>query len=160
MCAFQCRVFAFVCFSERFSRVHDVFVQDDSLMRWSAVIKGPADTPFHTATFHLKIVIPSNYPLYPPTFTFVTNIFHPNIHWRVRFSRLFRGAALHMRCIIISQVHYHHHSFTDGRDLSGHSQGRMESDLGFEQHLFGDSGTAVAPGARQPAQLRRRQVVH
>jgi peroxin-4 len=51
-------------------------------MKWSVVMNGPADTPFHSGTFKLRISIPSNYPLAPPTVTFVTKIFHPNIHWK------------------------------------------------------------------------------
>eukprot|EP00013_Stygamoeba_regulata_P016409 CAMPEP_0177675648 /NCGR_PEP_ID=MMETSP0447-20121125/27321_1 /TAXON_ID=0 /ORGANISM="Stygamoeba regulata, Strain BSH-02190019" /LENGTH=156 /DNA_ID=CAMNT_0019184065 /DNA_START=82 /DNA_END=552 /DNA_ORIENTATION=+ len=54
---------------------------DDNLFRWSGCIKGPPDTPYEGGHFHLDIVIPDRYPLQPPTMTFTTKVFHPNVHW-------------------------------------------------------------------------------
>jgi len=55
---------------------------EDKLLEWVGYIAGPPDTPYHGGTFELQISVPSNYPLYPPTIRFVTNIFHPNIHFK------------------------------------------------------------------------------
>ena len=41
--------------------------------------KGPSNTPYENGIFKLKIVIPDDYPFKPPTITFVTKIYHPNI---------------------------------------------------------------------------------
>lgn len=41
--------------------------------------KGPKDTPYENGIFKLKIVLPDDYPFKPPTITFVTKIYHPNI---------------------------------------------------------------------------------
>jgi len=42
-------------------------------------IKGPENTPYENGIFKLKIVIPDDYPFKPPTITFLTKIYHPNI---------------------------------------------------------------------------------
>jgi peroxin-4 len=81
-------------------------VDDEDLLRWEAVLKGvngtpyegmrrgshyllshptPAGLPTNIVQFspgglwHLRISIPSNYPLAPPTIHFTTRISHPNI---------------------------------------------------------------------------------
>lgn len=46
----------------------------------------------------------------------------------------------------------------DWRDLSGHSEERLEPCLDVAQRMPGSAGTHVRPGARQPTQLRRRWV--
>jgi peroxin-4 len=51
------------------------------LKEWSAVIRGPPDTPFEDYLFTLAIELTSEYPLVPPTMRFVTKIFHPNVHF-------------------------------------------------------------------------------
>ena len=40
---------------------------------------GPKDTPYENGIFKLKIIIPNDYPFKPPTITFITKIYHPNI---------------------------------------------------------------------------------
>ena len=62
--------------------------QDETLLKWTAVLRGPVDTAYHTGRFRLRIGIPSNYPLSPPNVAFVTKIFHPNVHWKVRVPRM------------------------------------------------------------------------
>ncbi|KAJ5754007.1 uncharacterized protein N7511_008160 [Penicillium nucicola] len=54
-------------------------VDDEDLLRWEAVLKGVNGTPYEDGLWHLKIAIPSNYPLSPPTIHFTTRISHPNI---------------------------------------------------------------------------------
>lgn len=51
----------------------------DDMMHLDGVIKGPPDTPYSGAKFHLEIIIPTNYPFVPPKVKFRTKIWHPNI---------------------------------------------------------------------------------
>eukprot|EP01013_Petalomonas_cantuscygni_P013724 TRINITY_DN28266_c0_g1_i1.p2 TRINITY_DN28266_c0_g1~~TRINITY_DN28266_c0_g1_i1.p2 ORF type:complete len:175 (-),score=9.19 TRINITY_DN28266_c0_g1_i1:161-685(-) len=60
----------------------DIFLAPEdrtNFSHWRARLKGPADTPFEGGTFWLDIRIPHDYPLAPPTTTFRTRIFHPNM---------------------------------------------------------------------------------
>ena len=52
-----------------------------SLLHWTALIKGPIDTPYEGGVFQLSIRCGSDYPLSPPTITFETRVFHPNVHF-------------------------------------------------------------------------------
>jgi len=44
-----------------------------------AEMEGPAGTPYESRYFHLKLVLPSNYPSAPPRGFFLTKIYHPNV---------------------------------------------------------------------------------
>ncbi|PRP73834.1 protein PEROXIN-4-like isoform 2 [Planoprotostelium fungivorum] len=57
-------------------------VDDDDLLHWSALIRGPVGTPFEAGVFKLAITIPTQYPLEPPKVRFITKVFHPNIHFK------------------------------------------------------------------------------
>jgi hypothetical protein len=57
---------------------------DNSLLRWRGVLQGPPGTPYEGGRFELKIVCTSTYPLTPPKVQFVTNVFHPNVLFKVR----------------------------------------------------------------------------
>ncbi|KAJ2349054.1 E2 ubiquitin-protein ligase peroxin 4 [Coemansia erecta] len=54
---------------------------DDNLLLWTAVLRGPSDTPYRGGLFHLRIDIPEQYPIKPPALTFVTPVCHPNVHF-------------------------------------------------------------------------------
>ena len=54
----------------------------ENLYRWSATLRGPEETPFETGTFVVRFVVPESYPLAPPKASFVTKIFHPNVHFK------------------------------------------------------------------------------
>eukprot|EP00638_Chattonella_subsalsa_P008455 CAMPEP_0117751002 /NCGR_PEP_ID=MMETSP0947-20121206/10709_1 /TAXON_ID=44440 /ORGANISM="Chattonella subsalsa, Strain CCMP2191" /LENGTH=168 /DNA_ID=CAMNT_0005569287 /DNA_START=134 /DNA_END=640 /DNA_ORIENTATION=- len=58
-----------------------LYPQPDNINNIKGYIRGPADTPFEGAIYELKIEIGPQYPMVPPTMTFVTKIFHPNIHF-------------------------------------------------------------------------------
>lgn len=52
-----------------------------SLLHWTAYIQGPRDSPYEGGVFQLSIQCGPDYPLAPPTITFDTKIFHPNVHF-------------------------------------------------------------------------------
>merc|ERR1719329_2076486 len=53
----------------------------DSFEEWLATIRGPKDSPYEGGTFKLKIACSANYPIAPPTVSFVTPTFHPNVNF-------------------------------------------------------------------------------
>jgi ubiquitin-conjugating enzyme E2 D/E len=60
--------------------VQMIDINDEQIMGPHYVtIKGPLGTPYENGIFKLKIVIPDDYPFKPPTITFITKIYHPNI---------------------------------------------------------------------------------
>ncbi|KAF9983152.1 hypothetical protein BGZ65_002112 [Modicella reniformis] len=57
-------------------------VQDDNLLHWQAILLGTADSAYEGGRFKLDIVIPTTYPMQPPTIRFLTKICHPNVHFK------------------------------------------------------------------------------
>ena len=53
---------------------------DNDIMRWNAVIFGPADTPFEEGTFKLSLEFTEEYPNRSPSVKFETRMFHPNVY--------------------------------------------------------------------------------
>lgn len=43
------------------------------------LLVGPQDTPYEGGYFKVKIKMPHDYPIGPPSVFFITKIFHPNI---------------------------------------------------------------------------------
>lgn len=63
----------------------DVYLRptsSSSLLHWTALIRGPTDTPYEGGVFRLAIRCGTDYPLAPPTIIFETRVFHPNVHFR------------------------------------------------------------------------------
>ena len=58
--------------------VHCFPAQEDITV-WRVLIEGPAGTPFEGGTFALAVRVPQNYPLSPPSISFVTPIYHCNV---------------------------------------------------------------------------------
>ncbi|KAG0153963.1 hypothetical protein PDIDSM_1342 [Penicillium digitatum] len=54
-------------------------VNDENLLHWEAVLKGPAGSAYEGGLWHLSIEIPPKYPFAPPTIIFTNKILHPNI---------------------------------------------------------------------------------
>lgn len=52
---------------------------DDDIYRWEVIIFGPRDTPFESGIFKAELKFPINYPEEPPTFKFISPMWHPNI---------------------------------------------------------------------------------
>jgi peroxin-4 len=62
----------------------DVYLRpsSDSILQWTALLKGPPDTPYEGGVFQLSITCGSDYPLAPPSIKFITKVFHPNVHFK------------------------------------------------------------------------------
>ncbi|KIN04124.1 hypothetical protein OIDMADRAFT_194373 [Oidiodendron maius Zn] len=57
-------------------------ISHSNILSLRAVLSGahlPPSTGYSTGRFLLSIIVPPNYPLSPPTITFVTRICHPNV---------------------------------------------------------------------------------
>ena len=52
-----------------------------NIFKWVSKLKGPPDTPYQEGIFSVNIDVPEDYPISPPKCTFITKIFHPNIHF-------------------------------------------------------------------------------
>ncbi|MCO5603709.1 hypothetical protein L7F22_057860 [Adiantum nelumboides] len=59
-----------------------VTCDENNIYRWTAHIKGPAETPYQEGIFQLSINVPEQYPLVPPQVRFLTKVFHPNVHFK------------------------------------------------------------------------------
>jgi len=55
-------------------------VSPDNLFEWEALIEGPEGTPYEGGLFAARIVFPQDYPLSPPTMTFTSAMWHPNVY--------------------------------------------------------------------------------
>ena len=47
---------------------------EQSILQWTALLKGPKATPYEGGVFQLSIRCGSDYPLAPPTITFLTKV--------------------------------------------------------------------------------------
>ena len=56
--------------------------REGDLLCWDAVVHGPPDTPYAGGVFRLSMKVPTEYPIAPPLVSFITPIFHPNVHWK------------------------------------------------------------------------------
>jgi len=53
--------------------------QEDDIFRWTAVVFGPEDTPWEGGAYELDLRFKPDYPATPPSVTFTSEMFHPNI---------------------------------------------------------------------------------
>mmetsp|Transcript_5279 Transcript_5279/g.12720 ORF Transcript_5279/g.12720 Transcript_5279/m.12720 type:complete len:168 (-) Transcript_5279:96-599(-) len=52
----------------------------DDLFKWTAIMFGPAGTPWEGGVWKLAMKFPAEYPELPPSVRFVSEIFHPNVY--------------------------------------------------------------------------------
>ncbi|KAI5181405.1 ubiquitin-conjugating enzyme E2 G1 [Nematocida sp. AWRm80] len=61
------------------SENYSVGLVDDNIYVWEVLIIGPRDTMFESALLKGVLVFPETYPEDPPTFKFISEMWHPNI---------------------------------------------------------------------------------
>ncbi|KAJ8029282.1 Ubiquitin-conjugating enzyme E2 R2 [Holothuria leucospilota] len=57
-----------------------VSTNDDNLFHWKVAIFGPPDTLYQGGYFKAEMKFPYDYPYAPPSFRFLTKMWHPNIY--------------------------------------------------------------------------------
>lgn len=65
--------------SNKTNEYFSVGLINDDIYKWEVVIFGPKDTPFENGIFRAEMKFPIQYPDEPPTFRFISPIWHPNI---------------------------------------------------------------------------------
>ncbi|KAL0490211.1 PEX4 [Acrasis kona] len=56
--------------------------EESNIHNWHAKFIGPADTPYEGGVFEIRLTVPQQYPIMPPKAVFLTNVFHPNVHFK------------------------------------------------------------------------------
>ncbi|KAJ5235074.1 uncharacterized protein N7469_004242 [Penicillium citrinum] len=52
---------------------------EDNLYEWRVFMDGPEGSPYQNGKFQIKLTLPTEYPFKPPTVSFATKIYHPNV---------------------------------------------------------------------------------
>ncbi|XP_045873646.1 ubiquitin/ISG15-conjugating enzyme E2 L6 isoform X3 [Meles meles] len=60
------------------SYLRDLFSDDADVLVWHVLLL-PEKPPYNLKAFHVRINFPKDYPFKPPTVTFTTRIYHPNV---------------------------------------------------------------------------------
>jgi len=55
-------------------------LHEESLFEWKVYIEGPTETDYAGGIFQLLMKFPQDYPMSPPTVTFLSDFWHPNVY--------------------------------------------------------------------------------
>ncbi|KAF0979610.1 hypothetical protein FDP41_001278 [Naegleria fowleri] len=55
-------------------------IDESDVYKWRYYIKGPTDTPYENGIYQGTIDFPEDYPFSPPTLTFTSEFWHPNVY--------------------------------------------------------------------------------
>ncbi|XP_074640547.1 putative ubiquitin-conjugating enzyme E2 7 isoform X1 [Tubulanus polymorphus] len=55
-------------------------IDDNDLFKWEVCVVGPPETCYEGGLFKAHLTFPQEYPYKPPKMTFVSKIWHPNVH--------------------------------------------------------------------------------
>ena len=59
---------------------YSIEIDENNLFKWNILLIGPSDTIFEGAIFKCELIFNSHYPIKPPSFKFLDDIFHPNVY--------------------------------------------------------------------------------
>ncbi|KAJ5103503.1 hypothetical protein N7532_004032 [Penicillium argentinense] len=54
-------------------------LDEANLYEWKVLMEGPEGSPYQGGIFQIRLVLPTEYPFKPPTVSFATKIYHPNV---------------------------------------------------------------------------------
>jgi ubiquitin-conjugating enzyme E2 G1 len=112
---------------------------DANLYDWEILMMGPNGTLYEGGFFKAHLVFPSDFPNMPPTTTFVSEMWHPNVYEDGRV------------CISIL-----HSPGEDEFNSQESADERWRPILGVEQMLVSSSPSLTVVGFCQPAPCKRR----
>lgn len=52
---------------------------ESNVYEWKVIMEGPESSPYYNGKFLVKLSLPTEYPFKPPTVSFATKIYHPNV---------------------------------------------------------------------------------
>ncbi|KAI5194534.1 ubiquitin-conjugating enzyme [Aureobasidium subglaciale] len=53
--------------------------EEGNVFLWDVVMQGPEDSVYASGKFKIEVSLPKEYPFKPPTVSFKTKIYHPNV---------------------------------------------------------------------------------
>eukprot|EP01080_Neovahlkampfia_damariscottae_P002298 gene2298-2471_t len=53
---------------------------ESDVFTWDVYLEGPSETPYENGIFKLQFKFPADYPYSPPTLSFISNFWHPNVY--------------------------------------------------------------------------------
>ena len=59
---------------------YNIEIDPNNFLHWNVILIGPSDSIFEGGLFKCKLIFPTDYPIKPPQFKFVSIFPHPNIY--------------------------------------------------------------------------------
>ncbi|KAI4724451.1 ubiquitin-conjugating enzyme [Aureobasidium sp. EXF-10728] len=53
--------------------------EEGNVFLWEVIMQGPEDSVYANGKFKIEVLLPKEYPFKPPTVSFKTKIYHPNV---------------------------------------------------------------------------------